>query len=473
MNKLGLILALLTFSQVGFARDGEGGFTVGNGGDVVVCRAEDGSTKVELLDYYEAREMRGILTEIGAPDITAAEKIDLVLARLAKFSPDWALTLKKQANEFLNNALLIPNVNLVDVPDSFHVALPKGCTIEQIINRRDPVFAEDKEFTINKDLWLLLDQTNVAGIILHELFYRAFKANNSLKVRYFNSVLATQRMESMSKEEFRQLLDQVDAPFMEFPGNIKLKPNARLKLNEDGTPKEGFLAERRAFEISQGPHIFDDFIRFYPGGKLRAAVIKEDRFIFKDTTLLMERWVEFSQDGDLLGGGIAEPISLWDSILNVDCTKDQVAENNTEFLLSVEGEIRLVQECSLTIKSRDRLIKIPNGNWKRLGAVGNFSSSSPYQIGLGKIELTAVGTTALDLQTGLLISTNLAQAHLLNVGKRSISFSPGQIQFHSGTDKIKSGILSQETSFLTIEGTQKVLKAGEVAVFDPDGNISN
>ena len=70
MNINFAILLGLIFPMLGFAGDERG-----NGGDAVVCRDQVGKiTKVELLDYYEARVMRNIQIDLGS-DGTFSQKV--------------------------------------------------------------------------------------------------------------------------------------------------------------------------------------------------------------------------------------------------------------------------------------------------------------------------------------------------------------------------------------------------------------
>src|SRR4051794_27132981 len=50
----------------------------GNGGDAVVCRDHDDKIiSVELLDFFEARNMRGIYLDLGDDSLSVDQKVQL------------------------------------------------------------------------------------------------------------------------------------------------------------------------------------------------------------------------------------------------------------------------------------------------------------------------------------------------------------------------------------------------------------
>src|SRR5688572_6660468 len=70
---------------------------VGNGGDAVVCTkgsfsCHEGDCSrprpaAELLDIYEARDLRKFEIDLGGTELSVAQKLDRVLARLAVVDP--------------------------------------------------------------------------------------------------------------------------------------------------------------------------------------------------------------------------------------------------------------------------------------------------------------------------------------------------------------------------------------------------
>jgi hypothetical protein len=199
-----------------------GGQEVGNGGDAVVCRDAGGAvTSAELLDYYEARELRGIIKDLGPPDLAIDAKVALVLDRVARLSPKRAAHYRHQAGEFMSEARFLSGVDLVEVPDSDHLAFPHGCRVEQLAIQKQPEFAEDKRYTINQDIWDKLDGDSRAGLILHEIIYReAFEqgATDSVGARYLHSRLAEASGATLTQPEFVSILNEAHFKFTDIDG---------------------------------------------------------------------------------------------------------------------------------------------------------------------------------------------------------------------------------------------------------------
>lgn len=204
--KLKLLIATLvlaTFSQA-FAVNQQqlqrlkslqsrGGGHDGNGGDAVVC-TQNGKVTAELLDFYEARVMRDIKIDLGPADLSVEAKLDIALGRLREISPARADRYAALIANFHANAEFLTRYNLPDVTDSKHVLLPSNCSIKQLVIQRKNPPAGEKKFLVNQDLWVLLSNTDRAGILLHEAVYEEALergATNSIKTRYFNSKISS------------------------------------------------------------------------------------------------------------------------------------------------------------------------------------------------------------------------------------------------------------------------------------------
>jgi hypothetical protein len=203
--------------------------SVGNGGDAVVCYrpgAAQGDianiVSVELLDFYEGRVQRGLIPNLGDPQGPINTKIAQALAPLKKLSPSRYNDYANWAATFNAEMIAIPNAQLVDVKDSDHVVLPRDCFIEQIALQINPRFAQDKRYTLNKDLWDRMDQNNRAGLILHEVIYRETKANqsNSIGARYMNQLLVSGEVRSLDFKQFATIAEQVGYIYIEFNGSF-------------------------------------------------------------------------------------------------------------------------------------------------------------------------------------------------------------------------------------------------------------
>ncbi len=191
------------------------GTTVGNGGDSVVCYNADQTIKsVTFFDYYEANVIRNIDIDLGAPSLSVDQKVNIVLDRIRRLNPNRAKRYALWYAKFLREARFVSGVELVDVPDSGTGYYPVGCSLKQTAIHQEPHFPGDARYTINKDIWDKMDNTNRAGLILHELIFReAVNADNrhtnSISVRYYHSQVASHLTDSMSLKEYIELLKLV------------------------------------------------------------------------------------------------------------------------------------------------------------------------------------------------------------------------------------------------------------------------
>jgi len=211
------LLLLLILSGNLLAQPSEGGKEIGNGGDVVVCKNDDGSIKsIELLDFFEARTLKKLNYNLGPNNLSVENKIMIALKRLEHFSSERAKLYREQADILLNDeneTSFVANTTLTDIPDSLHLALPNGCDIEQIAIQNNPIFSDDPRYVINQDLWNRLDNNNKAGLVLHEIIYREAIKNghtNSIRTRRFNALLSSDKIENYNTAQLIELLANMD-----------------------------------------------------------------------------------------------------------------------------------------------------------------------------------------------------------------------------------------------------------------------
>jgi len=197
-------LVLIAFQQA------MAGHEVGNGGIVVACRDNQGQIQsVELFDYYEARELRGIHIDLGSPGFNVERKTKIALDRLARFSPLRAQTYAEQIKSFPTEARFLKGAEIPPLSDAGDVFLPRGCQIEQIVIQKEPRFPGDPRYLVNQDLWDKMDSANLAGLLLHEVIYREgiqFGHQTSIASRYFNSIISSQEFDKLTMKSFIELL---------------------------------------------------------------------------------------------------------------------------------------------------------------------------------------------------------------------------------------------------------------------------
>lgn len=190
-----LLLSMLLLATP-FAHSGEG--DKGNGGDVIECPTASGGKTYELADYYEARTRRTnkVSIELGPRELNYQEKVNYALNRMAQVAPHRAKLYQVWFSTFLQETEFVSGEELVDIPDSSLLSIPKNCKIRQAavqLADKDILFGLTR-YTINGDIWEQLDSTQKAGLVLHELIYReAIGAGHgsSLRVRYLNSLISS------------------------------------------------------------------------------------------------------------------------------------------------------------------------------------------------------------------------------------------------------------------------------------------
>jgi hypothetical protein len=181
-----LIFLIIIFSTNVFAGE------KGNGGDVVFCDNPTPQQKaIELLDYYEGvvlAEEGDPKIDLGEESLSYQEKFEILVSRIAKYSPARANLYRKWAVEFFNEAELVTE-ELPQIPDSLHVFLPSGCQLRQIVIQQSEPGPGEFRYKVSQQLWDMLDNEGRAGLLLHEFLYRdavTFGQNDSRRSRAIN-----------------------------------------------------------------------------------------------------------------------------------------------------------------------------------------------------------------------------------------------------------------------------------------------
>ena len=218
--KIIIFLGLTIFSLNSFADR-----IVGNGGDILQCQKNSNSpVTFELFDLFEARDQRGM--EIDYPEnvkgpLAIAEE---VIKRLEKISPRRVETYLEWARNFEKEALFKSNINLTNIDDSLHFYTPVHCQLKQIAIQQTPRFFGDKRYVVNKDLWDAGDDYQRAALITHEIIYREYlnlhgTSNvDSRSVRYFNSILWSNRAKDFTVKQFIKFIQELRFEYAEHNG---------------------------------------------------------------------------------------------------------------------------------------------------------------------------------------------------------------------------------------------------------------
>lgn len=246
-----VLLNILSAAFLSFA----GGDWVGNGGNLIECA--DG--RLQLLDYYEGIQGRGITVDVGDGD-SFQDHIEIVLARLEKLNPSRALRYRKWYENFLTDAEFFSDGKFVQIPDTGPIVIPSECNIRQIATQRpeSQIMPGDRRYLIDLRLWERISEKDKAGLILHELIYREAieeRQVTSTRVRYMTQILSSSTFESYSQQQVLELIRIVGLRYLDYGG---------YEIDLSGA-------------------------EYHSNGTVQIAWVKTER-----------TWVEFDQDGKFL-----------------------------------------------------------------------------------------------------------------------------------------------------------------------------
>lgn len=246
------LFALALFPTLSHAETGPGS---GGGGNVIRC-----ADSVELLDYYEAREMQNVAINLGGPELTVQQKVELAIQRASVHDTQLTTDLRELAKEFFRYSAWITGADLPPIADSNHILIPRGCDVVQTAIQKERRFVGESIYYINKELWDRMSRDHQAGLVLHEILYRRARINgatDSVGARYFNSMLASEdRIRNLTLKEFVSLLKSTlvgrltltSQPFIRFRGNLIVP----VSFWPNGTLQSGLFASADAPVMIQG-----------------------------------------------------------------------------------------------------------------------------------------------------------------------------------------------------------------------------
>lgn len=265
------------------------GQEVGNGGDAIVCKtayADLGGRNSGLLDYYEARTSRGWTIDFN-PATSVDDRVALAISRLERLDPDRAALYRSYAKTFWDEAQILENAHLPDLPDDGPVSLPgEDCELRQLAIQREPFLPGDKRYVISGKIWAALDDASKAGLILHEIAYREAKTldhKTSAQVRYLNGMMAGNALEALTFDAYADLLEKtLTMPAIRTVNGFRLKiktlvfgPEGEIKSGEvDSKPQYG-TATTQVYPIKWGAadyNLSSPLVTFDSSGNIRLEI---------------------------------------------------------------------------------------------------------------------------------------------------------------------------------------------------------
>ena len=172
------------------------------GGMSVICQEEEGSSRVQLLDYFEAVQIYGETNVEKASGDFVEDYIRLVnnihrLQGLSVGNLDLDVRRPSQRNldYFFRSVEWVHSSDLPFLDDSGQtVEIPSHCSIKQLaIWYDDSNDIYGGNIKIARDLWNQMDSMNQAALVQHELFYMENHDSeyNSMSARAYIQLMLT------------------------------------------------------------------------------------------------------------------------------------------------------------------------------------------------------------------------------------------------------------------------------------------
>ena len=197
MKKIILIVGLL-ISNSTFAS-----FTKGNGGNALIC---EGQASGIILDYYEATEVLGFSIDAKLESQFDRIILDRLIGLGNRFdnlaARQFAENFKIHLDQFSRQNIWISGASLGEVNDSYHLAIPSHCTLEQA------AVQSTSRYFLQADIWYNLTEFQKNTLRLHELIYRTLLSRqvllDSRPVRALVGLLLSQEFSQMTLVEITQ-----------------------------------------------------------------------------------------------------------------------------------------------------------------------------------------------------------------------------------------------------------------------------
>ncbi|MBL7668956.1 MAG: hypothetical protein JNM39_00600 [Bdellovibrionaceae bacterium] len=203
MKFLQTTAGLVFFGALALSLPTHAGGGVSGGGNVLACKTDEGTETYQLLDYFDSTKQGGFGFELDlGPGKTYPEKIKYVLGRMSKFDGHRSQKFAIEAKSFLEMSEFSDLPKATDSNDlGGGYILPDHCEIRRVIilrsDEEQTVSGNKARFSIVRPVWDQLDDTTIAGLILHEIAYlEAIEkgALTSLAIRRFIAFISSKNI---------------------------------------------------------------------------------------------------------------------------------------------------------------------------------------------------------------------------------------------------------------------------------------
>ena len=167
------MIALNTFTSISAHAQRD----TGNGGGAWVCRNQDGSHSVQLLDLHEG-ELDGLVIPRSKEPIV--DQLEIALNKFAKFSPE---TVEKMKTFLI---ALPDRTHPINDSDVFQLPPPSDTKIKKMRREKDCSLQgvgryDDgtETFTIDPLLFKVMEPTDLAALQFHEALYKVMRTGGA------------------------------------------------------------------------------------------------------------------------------------------------------------------------------------------------------------------------------------------------------------------------------------------------------
>jgi hypothetical protein len=488
-------LIIMTGPQVSFGRGGDGnGSIAGNGGDVVYCaNPQPGQKRIELLDLFESRVLQENAISLGEPAWDYLRRVRFVLDRLSKRDPKRAQIYWQQAQQFIDESEFVSH-ELPDIPDSKHIAIPKGCEIRQIVIQNPLALPGQKRFQVNNLLWNALDEENRAALVLHEVIYREALAHghkNSINTRDLNVTLCSEKsiMKSYLSDYFSLLISN---EFYEYHFDFSSGNWAVIDLNPRGEYYHNY--SRRSIWPILTANFFGQTeqelgskaqLAFYDAGRTQYLLsLKGEPFLWPlngkaDGKKLRFHEVRLNEKGEIYSGIIAEALIQVGASFSLHCLayKEVVFGPIVHNCTLDESQANLIEMQGRMVAIKNPHKYYPGGQVQARFGYGTridtarFAYAEEFVIRGEKLKFEKEFTLT---ETGYLREAYLAAPGTVFVPKsgRSITARAGAIEFYEDQSVYKVILENSTYLFDKKKGRSRFVPAGAEVYFDRDGEAT-
>lgn len=446
------------------------GRTVGNGGDVIVCKNQTGQVvSTELLDFYEGRILKGLAVDLGPSSLSIEEKLEKALVRLERVSFHRAQRYRDHAKSFFQEMLLLNEGHLADIPDAGNIIIPKGCGIEQIANQSPPLYIDDKRYVIDASLWSQLSNDDRAGLILHEIIYREaleLGHENSVAVRLLTSNISSQKIETMTVQDYSQFLKELGFNTTSIQGaSINLIPGLP-EFFQNGGLKTAHVVDNSSFKWGHETLRLRNQIQFYESGALREIVLKDIQvfpLLGKVRSMAPYR-IHFYESGSVEGATFYEQTEFKTS--NYDFTLSGAAyfyENGFFRLGNIYSGYVMIQNQAASVHGVLQLY--PQGQFK------NGLIVKPFNLSIAEDRYTILGPLYLS-DNGKVLQASLQTNSYFKIANLPIKFSASwDITFYPHTEKVRQACLAENVILKFCDGRTQRISEHTILEFSEAGCV--